>query len=64
MMRKSPQIIVDVSKLTETVIIPGQPHHVRWWNKPLGEYYTVGESLVVAVVFLVILAIMLAVWSS
>ena len=41
-----------------------RPRRVRWWNKPLGPYYTVGESLAVAVAFLVIFAIMLAVWAS
>ena len=48
----------------EKAVANYKPVQVRWYNRMLGQYYTVGESLACAAVLLGILAMMLAVWAS
>lgn len=38
-----------------------RPRRIRWWNRQLGPYYTVGDSLACAAVVLIILAAMIAI---
>lgn len=60
------QIIVNYKRNDNKHIPPYPPlitrvePPVRWWNKPLGPYYTVGDSLACSAVVLIVIIGMIA----